>query len=154
MGRIIANLAIGAVLTSIVAFGADKFTGTWKLNMEKSKFSPAPPVKSLTTTREATADGVKVTSTGELADGTAINSNNTVKYDGKSYPITGAPWDTMTIKQVNENTLTSEAKKTDGKYSSTARTVVSKDGKTMTITSHGTTVDGKPSRYTMVYDKQ
>ena len=35
--------------------------------------------------------GVKVTTTGENMDGTPINSSYTAKYDGKEYPVTGAP---------------------------------------------------------------
>ncbi len=97
---------------------------------------------------------MKVTSTGEQSNGTAINSSYTGTYDGKEFPVTGAPWDRMTIKQINANTLVSTAKKTDGKYSSTGRMVVSKNGKTMTSTTRGTNAEGKPFHYTVVYDKQ
>jgi hypothetical protein len=65
---------------------------------------------------EAVDGGRKVTTTGERQDGTAINSSYTVKYDGKEYPVTGAPWDTISVKQVDANTFTSEVK--IGKYHS------------------------------------
>src|ERR1700758_4110315 len=94
------------VFTVMSAFSADESLGTWKLNLEKSKFSPSAPVKSLTTTREASDGGVKVTSTGERADGTPINASYTAKYDGKEYPVTGSPYDTIAVKQVNANTFT------------------------------------------------
>ena len=136
------------------AFSADNSLGTWKLNMEKSKFSPAAPVKSLTSIREASDGGVKVTTTGEQADGTAINASYSAKYDGNESPVTGAPYDTISIKQVNANTLTYTQKKKDGKYSVTGRSVVSKDGKTMTSTVKGTNADGKAYSATMVWDKQ
>ena len=140
---------------ALAAFGADNTLGTWKLNIEKSKYTPAPfPIKSLTTTREAADGGVKVTSTGVQADGTPINSSNTIKYDGKEYPITGAPWDTTSIKQVDANTLTTTNKQKNGKYNVTNRTVISKDGKTMTTTSKGTNAEGRPVTATLVYDKQ
>jgi hypothetical protein len=155
MKRIWARLVIGAALVAMVAFGADNSLGTWKLNMDKSKFDPGPAIiKSLTTTREASDGGVKATSTGERADGTPINAGYTAKYDGKDCPVTGAPWDTIAIKQVNANTLTAATKKTDGKYRATSRTVVSKDGKTMTTTVKGTDEEGKPFNSTMIYDKQ
>ena len=140
---------------ALAAFGADNTLGTWKLNVEKSKYTPAPfPIKSLTTIREAADGGVKTTSTGVQADGTPINSSNTIKYDGKEYPITGAPWDTSSIKQVDANTLTSTNTQKNGKYHVTNRTVISKDGKTMTTTSKGTNAEGKPVTATLVYDKQ
>src|ERR1019366_8423271 len=86
--------------------------------------------------------------------GTPINSSNTIKYDGKEYPITGAPWDTSSIKQVDANTLTSTNTQKNGKDNVTNRTVISKDGKTMTTTSKGTNAEGKPVTATLVYDKQ
>jgi hypothetical protein len=107
MRNVMTPLIIGVAITAIGAFAADNSLGTWKLNMDKSKFSPAAPVKSLTTTREASDGGVKATTTGQQADGTSINANFTAKYDGKEYPAAGAPYDIVAIKQVNANTLTS-----------------------------------------------
>ena len=154
MRNILVKLFTVLVITAMGAFGADESLGTWKLNMGKSKFNPTAPVKSLTTTREAAEGGVKLTTTGEQADGTKINSSYTAKYDGNAYPVTGAPWDTISIKQVDSNTLTTVTKKTDGKYKSTGRTVISKDGKTMTTTSKGINAEGKPFNSTMVWEKQ
>jgi hypothetical protein len=136
------------------AFGVDNSLGTWKRNIDKTKSSVPPTVKSLTTVREASDSGVKVTTTGENMDGTPINSSYTAKYDGKEYPVTGAPWDTISIKQLNANTFTSEVKKTGGKYHSKGRTVISKDGRTMTLTAKGTNAEGKPTSATVVSEKQ
>jgi hypothetical protein len=154
MRNILVKLATVLVITVMGAFGADESLGTWKLNVRKSKFNPTAPVKSLTTTREAAEGGVKLTTAGEQADGTKINSSYTAKYDGNDYPVIGAPWDTISIKQVDSNTFTSVTKKTGGKYKSTGRTVISKDGKTMTTTSKGINAQGKPFSYTMVWEKQ
>ena len=154
MRSILTKLTLGIAITAIAAFAADNTLGTWKVNMEKSKFSPASPVKSLTTIREASDGGVKVTSTGERADGTAINASYTAKYDGKEYPVTGSPYDTIAIKQVNANTFTYTQKKKGGKYSVTGRTVVAKNGKTSTATVKGTNAEGKAYSATIVYDKQ
>src|ERR1039457_7391006 len=49
--------------------------------------------------------------------------------------------------------FTYEAKQTNGKYRSSGRSVVSKDGKTMTTTAKGTDADGKPMMLTLVYEK-
>jgi hypothetical protein len=154
MRSILQKFVLGIAITVTGAFAADNSLGTWKLNMEKSKFSPSAPVKSLTATREATDDGVKVTTTGERADGTPINGSYTAKYDGKEYPVTGAPYDSIAIKQVNENTFTTVQKNSGTKYNTTTRAVISKDGKTIKVNVRGTGTDGNPVRYTMVYDKQ
>jgi hypothetical protein len=154
MRSILQKFVLGIAITVTGAFAADNSLGTWKLNMEKSKFSPSAPVKSLTATREATDDGVKVTTTGERADGTPINGSYTAKYDGKEYPVTGAPYDSIATKQVNENTFTTSQKNSGTKYNTTTRAVISKDGKTIKVTVRGTGADGNPIRYTMVYEKQ
>jgi hypothetical protein len=157
MRKLLIHITIGLVFTAIAAIAADNSLGTWKLNMEKSKFSPSAPVKSLTTVREATDGGIKVTTTGERSGATgdtSINSSYAAKYDGSESAVTGAPYDTMSIKQVNANTLTFSARKKDGKYRVTGRSVVAKDGKTMTHTIKGTNTDGKPYMATMVWDKQ
>jgi hypothetical protein len=61
----------------------------------------------------------------------------------------------MTFLTIGDsNTFTTVTKKTGGKYKSTGRTVISKDGKTMTTTSRGINAQGKPFSYTMVWEKQ
>ena len=139
------------------AFAADNSLGTWKVNLEKTKYTPGPfPVKSLTAVREAAPGGVKVSNTGERSDRTAINASYTAKYDGTPASVSGegAPYDTVSLKQVDDNTFTWDAKKSDGKYHSHGRIVVSPDGKTMTMKARGTDMDGKPMTITLVYDKQ
>lgn len=146
----------GIAITSIGMFGADNSIGTWKRNIEKSKSTPqvANPITSLTLMREAVDGGVKQTATGQRKDGTPINGSFTAKYDGKEYPVTGTTWDTTAIKQIDANTFTIENKKAGGKYHTTGRMVISKDGKTMTGTAKGTDADGKPYNATLVYEKQ
>jgi hypothetical protein len=155
MRNISMKIIVGIALTALGVFAADNSLGTWKLNMQKSKFTPSAPVKSLTSTRETSDGGVKVTTTGERApDGTAINASYTAKYDGKDYPATGAPYDTIALRQVNANKFTAELKNAGNKYKTTGRLVISKDGKTLTSTMKGTDAQGTPISYTMVYDKQ
>ena len=154
MRKIGVKLSVVLAITAIAAFGADESLGTWKLNIAKSKVSPTAPVKSLTTTREAAENGVKQTTTGERADGTKVNYSYTAKYDGSAYPVTGAPWDTISITQVDPNVLKTETKKTAGKYKSTSQTIVSRDGMVMTTPSKGIDAEGKPFNYTMVWEEQ
>ena len=114
------------------------------------------PLKSVTITREAADGGVKVTTVGERVDGTKIDATYTAKYDGSPASVsgTGAPYDTISIKQVDDNTLTDERKKAGGSYQSSGRYVISGGGKVMTWTSKGTNQDGKPFTATLVYEKQ
>jgi hypothetical protein len=155
MRSIVAKLFIGVAITAIGMFGADSMLGTWKYNAAKSKTTITNPIKSLTSVLEATPDGgVRMTRSGQLADGTPVNYSFTFKYDGKEYPVTGAPFDTVSLKRIDANTTSFETRKTGGKYHTTGRTVISKDGKTLTQTSKGTNAEGKPVSSTTVADKQ
>jgi hypothetical protein len=151
----VARLVIGLAITAVGVFGADSSLGTWKLNPAKSKSTLANPIKSQTDVREATSDGgVKVTRTGEYANGTPINISFTYKYDGKQYPVTGGLFDTLSVKRINAHATAFEAKKTGGTFHVMGKTVISKDGKTLTQTSTGTGVDGKPLSQTLVFERQ
>jgi hypothetical protein len=156
MRTLLTKAVIALAITTVIVFAADNTIGTWKLNVENSKYTGAPmPVKSVTVTIEASDGGVKQTTTGEQADGTAISATYTAKYDGKDVQVTGnAPYDTIAIRQVNANTVTDERKKIGGPYKATGRTVVSNGGKTMTRTAKGTNADGKEFTQVFVFDKQ
>ncbi len=157
MKRIFSRLLAIVAMTTVVALGADNSIGTWKVNVTKSKYTPAPfPLKSLTFVREAVPGGVKVTITGERADGSAVNAGYTAKYDGSAAAVTGtgSPYDSISVKQVNANTLTYQARQTGGKYRASGRTVISSDGKTMTTKAKGTDANGAPMTLTLVQEKQ
>lgn len=146
-----------AITTTASAWGADNSIGTWKANVAKCKYTPAPwPVKSLTVTREAAPDGVTVTNTGIRTDGSTINASYTAKYDGSPSEVTGegAPYDSISVKQGDANTFTYEAKNSKNQYHASGTVVISGDGKTMTTTASGVNAEGKPMTLKLVYDKQ
>jgi hypothetical protein len=156
MKRIL-GITLAMLAMAVIAFAADNTVGSWKYNTAKSKAAAGvSPITNLTVTREAADGGSKITAKGERADGTKIDTVTTLKFDGKPVSVsgTGLTWDTTSIKQVNANTLTEDRSKQGGKYHATVRTVVSKDGKTMTATSKGTGADGKPFTSVAVFDKQ
>ena len=127
--------------------------GTWKLNEAKSKLAPGA-AKNHTVVYEAAGDDVKVTVEGTDASGNPTHSEWTGKFDGKDYPLTGDPMaDFRSYTQVNDRTLSLNNKK-DGKTIVTGKIVVSKDGKTRTLTTHGKDANGKKMSSTAVYDKQ
>jgi hypothetical protein len=144
-------------VTAVAALGADNSIGTWKVNIAKSKYTPAPmPLKSYTMVREAAPGGVKVTITGERSDGSAINASYTAKYDGSTAAVsgTGTPYDSISVKQVNANTFTYQGKQASSKYNVSFRAVVSSDGKTLTVTGKGTDSTGAKVALTLVSEKQ
>ena len=142
------------VLASSVALAAENWLGTWKLNTARSKYSPGPAPKNLTLTWEATPDGIKHAADGVNGDGEPMHSGYVTKYDSMDVPYTGNPdADMASAKKINDNSYENVWKK-DGKTTITAKVVVSKNGKTMTITQTGTNAKGQAVHNTAVYDKQ
>jgi len=149
------KVVVGAVVVSAALWGADPFLGTWKLNLEKSKFGAAPVPKAGTRTCVAQRGGmIKCTQDGVNAKGESTHMEYTVKYDGKDYPVTGSPTvDTVAAKRIDSRTQEWTGKKA-GQVVGTVRIVVSKDGKTLTGTWSGKDPAGNPITYTTVSDKQ
>lgn len=155
MRSIITRLFILILVMSSTLLGADRWIGTWKYNLPKSSSTAKNPIRNRTEAIEATPDGgVKVTRTEQLADGTLYKYTYLLKYDGKDYPVKGAPFDSIRATRVDENTHTFEIKNSKNKYHLTGKATVSPDGKTRTQTSTGTDMNGAPLAATSVYDRQ
>lgn len=144
------------VAFSATGFGADPVLGTWKLNVEKSNYTPGPAPKRQTRTYEAHPMGIRVTIQTVHADGQTVSVQHPVNYDGKEHPITGdANQAANAIVLVQIDPFTSEATlKHANKIIGTNRRIVAADGRSMTITYQGTDARGRPVKNTAVYDKQ
>lgn len=146
-------------LTSVLAFAAvafaDNNVGTWKLNLAKSSFSPGPAPKSQMLKIEAWGDdGLKYAADGVGPDGKPTHAEFQAKFDGKDVPFKGNPdADTLAYKRVDANTIQATTKM-KGKTTITAKVVVSKDGKTRTLTQTGTDAQGRTVKNVLVYDRQ
>jgi hypothetical protein len=131
--------------------------GSWKLNLEKSKFPTGMAPKSLSRTVTADGDSVTYSFEGQGPDGSALKYSFTVKYDGKDYEVTGSgmPYgaDHIAIKRVNSHMFSATLKK-DGKEVGTSTSTVSHDGKTTTLNSKGTDAKGNMVKTTSIFDKQ
>lgn len=130
--------------------------GTWKLNVEKSKFDPGPAPKSQTRKIEAEGDGLKYTFEGVSADGKTVTYGFTVKFDGKDYPITGSHpsgADSVSAKKTDANHYEATLKK-GGKAVGTGKVSVSADGKVTTVDASGTNAAGAKTHDMLVYEKQ
>lgn len=146
-------LTISLVFVSVaLGFQDNPNMGTWKLNEAKSKF--AGKARNHTVIYEAAGDQIKVTVEGVDENGGTIRSEWTGKFDGKDYPVTGeSNADARSYKMINKNTL-QLANKKGGKTTLSGRIVVSRDGKTRTVTTTSTNAQGKKVRNVAVYDKQ
>ena len=102
------SVAIGVmcVLAMAAAVGAaDNNAGTWKINLAKSKYSPASLApKSTTVKTEAIAGGLK--NVVDVVDytGKSLHYEYTAKYDGKDAAVKGDPnRDTTAMTKIDDD---------------------------------------------------
>ncbi len=132
----------------------DPVLGTWKLNVEKSIFTPGPGWRSQLRTYRTTPAGVTVTWTGVDAGGETMEVSYSYAYDGRDYPMRGsASYDMLNAVRVDARTVRSEEKR-DGKVVGIAVRTVSPDGKVLTITDKGTNRKGQAFSQVLVFDRQ
>lgn len=152
-----AVVALGvAVMLAGTTFAqsSDPRLGTWKLNLAKSTYPAGTAPKSVTFTQVAAGTGVKVTVETVAADGTVTHWGYTGSYDGKDNPITGNPTrDSVAATRIDANTVKSIYKK-GGLVTLTQTSVVSGDGKTITITGTGKDAKGQSFTSVAVFDRQ
>jgi hypothetical protein len=154
-------LVVALGLTATLALGADMFSGTWKINVAKSKFSPGPAPKSGTQSIKATADGMQVVTDGVNSEGKKTHNEYSVKFDGKDYPekpmVDGKPNpdapDAISAKKIDDYSYETTTKK-KGSVLTVTKVVVSKDGKTLTATVTGKNTQGQAVNNTIVAEKQ
>jgi hypothetical protein len=101
--------------------GASPISGSWQAESLKNISE-----NGITVTYQSTADGLKASNpTGE---------GYSAKFDGKEYPVQGAPaHNTVSLKRVKANTII-ETDELDGRVHYTLRMTVLPDGKTMRVT--------------------
>ena len=151
------SLFTAVAVTLTMALGGTAFAqtvGTWKLNVEKSKYHESQALKSATLVYEAAGEGIKVTVDQAPAVGPAIHYAYSANYDGKDVPVVGNPNADMAARtRVNAST-TKLVNKMGGKTLSNVTIVESRNGKALTITTTGTDAKGQNIDSVAVYDKQ
>jgi len=129
----------------------DPRTGTWKLNVAKSKATPGPLPASETRTYEAQGSDMMVTAEIDDAKGNHRTTHTNVTADDKDRPAGPANGGTtISVKLLGPGSYAGTSKK-DGKVTSTNRAIISNGGKVFTFTTKG--ADGQVTSV-FVYDKQ
>ncbi len=150
-------LSVTCAVVLSVAAGAqtpDPLVGTWKLDVAKSTYKPGPAPKSATVVITAAGKGLKIDIDAVGGDGKPMKWMYANDRDGKDSPVTGNPaYDTVSVAQTSPTEGTISYKK-GGKTIVTAKTSVSKDGKTMTVTTTGTDPMGQAMNNVALYTKQ
>ena len=149
------TLVLAMLLVSVALRAADDpLIGTWKLNAAKSKYNPGPPPKSQITTYEQTGeDELKFTNHVVDAQGKQNTILITYIFDGKEHPSPEAAGEMFVSRRIDAYTSERLTKK-GGTTITTMRRVVSKDGKTLTVSQKGINPRGLMIDNVQVYDKQ
>jgi hypothetical protein len=139
---VLAGVLASANAATLLATALDPFTGTWQLNLAKSKLPPPVP-RSVVSYIEC--DGKSVTVREGIVDANGQRQPATVKaaFDGKDYLVVGSPVaDAVSYQRIDSYTLKGTSKK-GGKVLVHETVVVSLDGRTMTATYLWADAEGK-----------
>jgi hypothetical protein len=144
-------------------FGAqdNPAVGNWKLNVAKSKFSSGTPPKSATLVIGVLGDSFKTSLQEIEGDDSQVGYEYTATFDDdKDYPLSGSSRperlggaDTVALRRDGPRAYAGKFKKS-GRIVVTNRTVVSKDGKTLTLAANGVDAKGQTIAVMTVWEKQ
>ena len=153
--RLTTMTSAAVLLAVVMIYGQsnDPFVGTWTLNAAKSKYTPGPAPKGITSTYEAAGKGYKVTVKNDTGAGT-VQYSYTTNLDGKESKVIGnnPNADTIDTRRIGPRTLEAVSKK-GGKVTITQRNTLSADGKTRTVTTTGTDALGQKVHNVAVFEK-
>jgi len=140
----------GLCLLAIGLFGADSpFVGTWKMNAAKSKLEGSGIDANAVVHVEQDGGGLKVS-----VEAKPSSYTYQAALDGKATKVTGSPViDEIATQAIKEREMSARGLK-GGLIVYVDLRIVSRDGKTMTITRNGSNPEGKPFKATLVLDKQ
>jgi hypothetical protein len=133
-----ASSSTAAPMASASIGATPNLSGTWKLNIAKSDFGPAPPPDSRVDTIEDNEPSIKITSVrtgGAMGSGTIMTEIFT---DGRESTSKIFGNDAKTMAHWDSGALTTNVKTTMQGSDATFKNVytLSADGKTLTIASH------------------
>ena len=154
--RKIAPLLLILAVIAMQAMAADNpLVGVWKLNPPKSHFSHGDLPLSLVLTITADGgDGIQYASKNHLVDGSSGGANFRAKFDGKDYPVTGAPsYNMVSVRRLDANSFNVKMKK-DGQVIVDTTYTIAPDGKSLTrkgTAGHG---PGDVNQFNEWFDRQ
>jgi hypothetical protein len=124
------------------------FTGTWKMNVEKSKFRPGPAPRSVTAT--IGTDG-RVSFQGIGPDGKPTGRSHPSSV-GKEVLFDGTK--NLTIETRAQGNVLDDTIRLDGKPIETVHAVFSSHGRTVTLNREGSDPQGHPVHNLEILEKQ
>jgi hypothetical protein len=130
------------------------FSGSWHLNVEKSRWGSATKPFSVVIVMEHREPIIEYHGTVTYMNEETRAFGFSGAFDSKPYRMTRSYGDgEITLRRVDGLTFDSTFRSDDGNYTESARTSLSRDGKLLTRKLAVTSPDGKKS-WTEVYEKR
>src|SRR5258708_36669248 len=98
-----AKLGFALLGLAAVLIAAEPFAGTWKLNLEKTKYNTGTPPKEQTLTIAEAGSNLDVTLSGTASDGSAIASHYTGPAQGGGGRVIQSPSEAGSGKRMGPN---------------------------------------------------
>jgi hypothetical protein len=135
----------------------DPWFGTWRLDVEKSRFRPGQAPRSIVTTIEPLDGGLKYSSDAVNARGETTHIEGSASFNGRDRPVHGDPEvDSVALKRINSQTYEIVMKKA-GKVTANIINVISRDGKLRTATAiwkNAQLTEGSNIKEVVVFERQ
>lgn len=140
-------------LSPVFLYASDPFTGTWKLDVGRSRYTGACP-KQMTITMTAKGNGVHYHSETLWSSGRPLVTDYTAAYDEKPATVTASQGAMLpvSLRRTASNSVTAMYKRGTTAIA-TSRRVISPDGKVMTITTVAADATGKKLVNVGVYQR-
>ena len=142
---VLATAALSAQAAAAAAPDAKLWSGTWHLNVAKSKFGASGKEQSETRTYDYSGGKLTMKSTSKDGGGKEMTFSYSAALDGKPYPMTGNPnADSISLTSVNGRELKASSR-LHGKPTVQTTAMVSADGKHLTLRRTYVAMKGSPS---------
>ena len=134
----------------------DAFVGTWTLNVEESEFDANHRPRAGTMVFDLDAEGYYLKKAEGINEQGEKCAERPVRFiaDGKEHPVPDFPGLKYISTRPDPNTITGEARREDGSVVGGSTTVVSADGKSLTVTISGYDSQLRQFRQRTVWDRQ
>ena len=145
LALILATATLSAQAAVAATPDAKLWSGTWHLNVAKSKFGAPGKEQSETRTYDYSGGKLSMKSTSKDSAGKEMTFSYSAAFDGKVYPMTGNPnADSISLRAVNGRELKASSR-LHGKLTVQSTAMVSADGKHLTLKRTYVAMKGSPS---------
>lgn len=155
--RLLSWVVLAALLSVALGVYAGEnanYSGTWHLDVAKSRWGSKPKPQSVVLVIDHKDPALHYRGTVTESSENTRDFTFDGAIDGKEYPMAGGAGPGMTtLRRVDENTIETDFRSTDGRRTETARTSLSRDGKVPTRTIREKTPEAGTKTWVEIYER-